>query len=177
VCIAEEDPDDGRGPKRIENSTTELEFRTISAAREAFENLQSMQQELFVLYLQYPRCGEQIMFERAAGDLMVRDFYLTNTRLSVVLNPSEGRYRLILLSGCRLLSICMECRHARSVFSLTHIAVFYSTLRSTEGFSPQYCHRHFWNRCGLPGLVCRIWEKRHSGIQTIHRNQFPIVCR
>lgn len=67
-----------------------------------------MQRELWVSYLRSCRWGEQIMFEQEVGDVMIRDFYLPEARVSVVLDPPQGRYRLIVISSCQPLSVCME---------------------------------------------------------------------
>jgi hypothetical protein len=48
------------------------------------------------------------MFEREVGDVMIREFFLNDARLNVILDPAKGRYRLVVMSSCGSLSVCLE---------------------------------------------------------------------
>jgi hypothetical protein len=46
---------------------------------------------------------------------MVRDFYLPDAILSVVFDPLTHEYRMILLSGCTSMCVCMKCKLSTAV--------------------------------------------------------------
>ncbi|ERF76408.1 hypothetical protein EPUS_06966 [Endocarpon pusillum Z07020] len=106
-CTAERD---NREPEQVLCTGVELEHVSISAAETFFSSLHAIQQELLIHYLRFPRTGEIIVFQRAAGDLMIRDFYLPDAQMSLILDPSTMEHRMILLSGCHSVSICIECK-------------------------------------------------------------------
>jgi hypothetical protein len=61
--------------------------------------------------LRDPFSGGLLNFaSRPGGDLMIHDFYLPNTTLSVVFDPATDEYRLILLSGCTSMCVCLKCK-------------------------------------------------------------------
>ena len=43
------------------------------------------------------------------GDLMIRDFYLPDATLSVVRDPVAKENRIMLLSHCTSIGVCMKC--------------------------------------------------------------------
>lgn len=43
------------------------------------------------------------------GDLMIRDFYLPDATLSVVRDPIAKENRMMLLSHCTSIGVCMKC--------------------------------------------------------------------
>jgi hypothetical protein len=86
-----------------------------------------MQRDLFILYLQFPQPGEEILYQRyegplfvihfylstlarPAGDLMVHDFYLPDATLSIVFDPLANEYRMILMSCCTSMCVSMKCK-------------------------------------------------------------------
>jgi hypothetical protein len=115
----------------------------IVAAEEFVDRIKAMQRELFILYLQYPRLGEQVVYQRFVtpptsskqgtkcsvkcvrpiGDLMVRDFYLTDARMSVIRNPTTGMYRLVLLNKLHSVSVCFESTQTLSQILKSFISV------------------------------------------------------
>lgn len=107
-CISESEDAKVDEKPRIKCNVVEVGFDSRASAEQFFTNLQAMQEELFILYLQYPLRGEQLMFQWAAGNLMVRDFIFKDAQLSMVKNDLTGQYRLILISGCHSVSVCVE---------------------------------------------------------------------
>ena len=98
----------GENNQVVRCESVTVEFRSSSAAGYFLNSLKAMQRELLISYLQHPLLGEQVDLQRSVGDRMIRDFYLADCQLTVILNPDTSRYRLILLSGCHSLSVCVE---------------------------------------------------------------------
>jgi hypothetical protein len=51
---------------------------------------------------------------------MVRDFYLRDMILTVVFDPLNDEYRMILSSGCTSICVTMKCKCLHKPFSLLH---------------------------------------------------------
>lgn len=49
---------------------------------------------------------------------MIRDNYLADAHLSVVLDAMSEQYRLIIMSGDEIVSVCIECN---SIYSILHM--------------------------------------------------------
>lgn len=107
-CMSESENAKVDEKPRIKCSVVEVEFDTRSSAERFFINLEAMKEELFILYLQCPLSGEQLVFQWAAGNLMVRDFIFRDAQLSMIMNSLTGKYRLILVSACHSVSVCVE---------------------------------------------------------------------
>lgn len=107
-CMSENENAKADEKPRIKCSVVEVEFNARSSAEQFFINLEAMKEELFILYLQYPLWGEQLVFQWAAGNLMVRDFIFRDAQLSMIMNNLTGKYRLILISACHSVSVCVE---------------------------------------------------------------------
>ncbi|KAF2805582.1 uncharacterized protein BDZ99DRAFT_501776 [Mytilinidion resinicola] len=121
-CISEGDANDEFTPFQIKCSTIDFQLPSTSAVESFTTSLHAMQRELSILYLQYPRFGEQVVYQHAAGDLMVRHCYLTKAHLSLVFNTLSQEYRMILLSGCHSVSVCLELPQSflQDLASATH---------------------------------------------------------
>lgn len=113
LCMSENTTANGGYATPIRCTSIHIEFLTATSARTFLTQIQLMQRELFILYLQYARCREQIVFSRPTGNTMIRDHYILDSRLSVVFNPSSGEYRVILLSGTHASSVCIEYEFPR----------------------------------------------------------------
>ncbi|KAF2489481.1 hypothetical protein BU16DRAFT_622985 [Lophium mytilinum] len=107
-CVSDSNGNDEFTPSQVQCSKVDLCLPSTSAVQSFVTSLQSMQRELHILYLQYPRFGEQVVYQHAVGDLMVRHCYLTKAHLSLIFNPLTRDYRMILLSGCHSVSVCLE---------------------------------------------------------------------
>jgi hypothetical protein len=42
---------------------------------------------------------------------MIRDFYLPEAEMSLILDPLTTEHRMVLLSGCHSVSVCIECKY------------------------------------------------------------------
>jgi len=67
-----------------------------------------MQQELLILYLQYPLWEEEVVFQWKAGNQMVRDYYLKDALFTMIYSPCTCLYRLVLLSVSHSVSVTVE---------------------------------------------------------------------
>jgi hypothetical protein len=70
-------------------------------------SLCSMQSHLFHLYLTRPFFGEQTLFRRFAGNMIVQDHLLPSATISLVYSPRTDAYRFILLASTQAVSVGM----------------------------------------------------------------------
>lgn len=59
-------------------------------------------------YLQFPQSGERILHERFCGDMMIRDHYLVDAKMTILVNPPNNTHRMIVLSGSHDACVSME---------------------------------------------------------------------
>ncbi len=78
------------------------------AADQFLDSFNAVKQELVVHYLQFPLWGEQTVYERAIGDVVIRRVLLEDAHLRVVVDPASGRYRMIVLRRDHSASACFE---------------------------------------------------------------------
>lgn len=106
VSCANEDPN--RKPIRTACEIVEVEFVAERAARQFLASVKAMQEELHMYYLQFPQSGERILYERFCGDMMIRDRYLVDAKMTILVNPSNNMHRMIVLSGSNDACVSME---------------------------------------------------------------------
>ncbi|KAH8648097.1 hypothetical protein BGZ61DRAFT_469839 [Ilyonectria robusta] len=89
-------------------SEVEFEFLDASMAYEYIENPKAIKRSLHLYYLQRPRWGEQVVYQRDVGDVMIRSLVLSDAKLTIIVDPSTGRYREILSRSDHSASVCFE---------------------------------------------------------------------
>ncbi len=94
-------------------SATRQLIESTSAAETFIDTLNAMKQELRSHFLQFPLWGEQIVYEKEVGDVVIRNVFLRDARLRVVFDPVEGKYRMIVLRRDHSASVCYERKSNR----------------------------------------------------------------
>ena len=126
--------------------------KSPSEASELMENLEAMRRALFVVYLQYPRYGEQIVLQRYAimfvckmrinmltfvsfhGNALIRDHLVPSSTMTVIVDPDAKQYRITLLSSCHSSAICMERKFISNTEEFMYNVRAYWPSQSRNGF-------------------------------------------
>ncbi|KAI0973826.1 hypothetical protein F4678DRAFT_471018 [Xylaria arbuscula] len=82
-----------------------IQFITKQAAKEFYENVESMRKELFVRSLQCPRSNEKVVLSLEAAKVECDSVYIDDAEITIVMN-TDSNYRLIIASrnGCTIIS-------------------------------------------------------------------------
>ncbi|KAI1121657.1 hypothetical protein F5Y10DRAFT_255810 [Nemania abortiva] len=82
-----------------------IQFITRLAAKEFYENIQSMRKDLFVRSLRSPRSNEKIVLRLQAARVECESLYIDDAEIAIVMD-TNANYRLIIASrnGCTTIS-------------------------------------------------------------------------
>ncbi|KAF8853301.1 hypothetical protein BDZ45DRAFT_806770 [Acephala macrosclerotiorum] len=84
----------------IDQADIELSFTSREAAESYRISVKSLQQHLFLSYLQSQCLGEIVQFRRNIGDVMIRDMQLLDAQATIVQDPNTNEQRMIINSRC-----------------------------------------------------------------------------